>query len=54
MTNERSESEALARERIKQMLLKGEVLKADNTGRLVPANEPSAKNAINIPDGDLA
>ena len=54
MENNNTETEALARERIRRMLLNGETLKADKTGKLVPADGSLGKDAIKIPDGDLA
>ena len=48
------DAEALARERIRDMLKRGERIKVDSTGKLVPANAPAAENAINVPEGELA
>ena len=54
MSNERADAEALARERIRDMLKKGEKIKVDSAGKLVPANAPACENAINVPEGELA
>jgi hypothetical protein len=47
-------AEAQAREKMKEMLKSGRRLKVNPFGRLVAADEPSAQNAINMPEGKLA
>ena len=54
MENENSEAEALAREKIRNMLLNKQKVKVDRTGKLVSEDDPASQNAINVPDGDLA
>jgi hypothetical protein len=56
MSNETAEAqaEALAREKMRNMLRNGEPFKVDQNGKIIPANTPTAQNAIDIPKGTMA
>jgi hypothetical protein len=48
-----AQAEAQARAKMREMLLKGEPIKVDQTGKIMPVNAPNSQNAINVPAGEL-